>query len=206
MVPGATLAAALLNRVAATRHDEKINPIVQMNVRPRAAYHRSRSSMRARGTRSGAQWPQAQGARVSKEASFEILLIDDDEASREAVVRGMRANGIHLKVVHATSGREALNLLRGKDPQRHIAAPLLILLDLNMPEMNGFEFLEELRGDEQLTRHVVFAVTTSERTEDFKAAYGFHIAGYVVKTIANRWHSRLALLLKAYQEGVRLPV
>jgi CheY-like chemotaxis protein len=139
------------------------------------------------------------------EGNYEILLIDDDDVSCEAVVRGMRANGIHLPVIHATNGREALDVLRGRDPQRHIAAPLLILLDLNMPEMNGFEFLEELRADAELTRHVVFAVTTSERTEDFRAAYGFHIAGYVVKTIANRWHSRLALLLKSYQEGVRLP-
>lgn len=139
------------------------------------------------------------------EGDFQILLVDDDDVSSEAMVRGMRANGIDLPVIQTSNGREALQVLRGEDPARRIDSPLLILLDLNMPEMNGFEFLEALRADGSLTRHVVFAVTTSERPADHRAAYAFHVAGYVVKTVANRWHARLAMLLKSYQEGVRLP-
>jgi CheY-like chemotaxis protein len=139
------------------------------------------------------------------EPEYEILIIDDDDVACEAVVRGLRANGIGLPVYLATDGRDALQVLRGEDPERRITAPLLILLDLNMPEMNGFEFLRELRGDENLTRHVVFAVTTSESRQDHRAAYRYHVAGYVVKTAADRWHSRLAMLLKSYREGVRLP-
>jgi len=142
---------------------------------------------------------------MTPETDYEILLVDDDDVSCEAVVRGMRANGIGLPVTVASDGRDALNVLRGRDPHRQIHSPLLILLDLNMPEMNGFEFLQELRGDESLTRHVVFAVTTSERQQDHRAAYRYHVAGYIVKTAADRWHSRLALLLKSYREGVRLP-
>jgi CheY-like chemotaxis protein len=140
-----------------------------------------------------------------QEGRYQILLVDDDDVSSESVVRGMRANGIDLPVIQATNGRDALSVLRGEDPGRSIESPLLILLDLNMPEMNGFEFLQELRADQRLDRHVVFAVTTSERAEDHRAAYRFHIAGYVVKTVANRWHAKLAMLLKSYQEGVRLP-
>ena len=136
---------------------------------------------------------------------YEVLIVDDDDVACEGIVRGMRANGIELPVTMATDGRDALNVLRGNDPERLIHSPLLILLDLNMPEMNGFEFLRELRGDPKLTRHVVFAVTTSESAQDHLYAYQHHVAGYVVKTAANRWHSRLAMLLKAYREGVRLP-
>jgi CheY-like chemotaxis protein len=136
---------------------------------------------------------------------YEVLIVDDDDVAREGIMRGMRANDIDLRVTIATDGRDALAVLRGKDPERIIHSPLMILLDLNMPEMNGFEFLRELRGDPSLTRHVVFAVTTSESTQDHRYAYQHHVAGYVVKTAADRWHSHLARLLKAYREGVRLP-
>lgn len=136
---------------------------------------------------------------------YEVLIVDDDDVACESIVRGMRANGIELPVTIATHGRDALTVLRGKDPERTIHSPLLILLDLNMPEMNGLEFLRELRGDPRLTHYVVFAVTTSESMQDHRYAYQHHVAGYVVKTAAGRWHSRLAMLLKAYREGVRLP-
>ena len=136
---------------------------------------------------------------------YAVLIVDDDDVACEGIMRGMRANGIDLPTIIATDGRDALTVLRGKDPERMVQSPLLILLDLNMPEMNGFEFLRELRGDPKLTRHVVFAVTTSESVQDHRYAYQHHVAGYVVKTAADRWHSRLAMLLKAYREGVRLP-
>jgi CheY-like chemotaxis protein len=136
---------------------------------------------------------------------YKVLIVDDDDVACEGMMRGMRANGIDLPVTIATDGRDALNVLRGGDPERKVDSPLLILLDLNMPEMNGFEFLRELRGDPKLTRHVVFAVTTSESMQDHRYAYQHHVAGYVVKTAEDRWHSRLAMLLKAYREGVRLP-
>jgi CheY-like chemotaxis protein len=139
------------------------------------------------------------------EFDYEVLIVDDDDVARESITRGMRANGIDLPVTLATDGVDALAVLRGKDPERPIRSPLLILLDLNMPEMNGFEFLRELRADPRLTRHVVFAVTTSESRQDHFFAYQHHVAGYIVKTAADRWHSRLAMLLKSYREGVRLP-
>ena len=142
---------------------------------------------------------------INDEYDYEILIVDDDDVACEGIMRGMRANGIDLPVTIATDGLDALAVLRGKDPTRIIRSPLMILLDLNMPEMNGFEFLRELRGDPRLTRHVVFAVTTSESRQDHHYAYQHHVAGYVVKTAADRWHSRLAMLLKAYREGVRLP-
>jgi CheY-like chemotaxis protein len=140
-----------------------------------------------------------------RDFDYEVLIVDDDDVACEGIMRGMRANGVELPVTIATNGRDALAILRGKDPARAIRSPLLILLDLNMPEMNGFEFLRELRGDPALTRHVVFAVTTSESMQDHRYAYQHHVAGYVVKTVADRWHSRLAMLLKAYRDGVRLP-
>lgn len=138
-------------------------------------------------------------------SEFQVLLVDDDDVAIESVVRGLKANGVDLPVVSATDGRDALNVLRGDDPTRPIQPPLLILLDLNMPEMNGFEFLDELRSDSELSHHVVFAVTTSESARDHREAYRYHVAGYVVKTAADRWHSRLAQLLRSYRDGVRLP-
>ena len=66
--------------------------------------------------------------------------------------------------------------------------PLLILLDLNMPLMNGIQFLEQLRSDESLKDSIVFVLTTSNDERDKMAAYEYNVAGYLVK-------SRVAVLI-----------
>ena len=84
--------------------------------------------------------------------------------------------------------------------------PDLILLDLNMPRMNGLEMLAELRNDPVLSSAVVFVLTTSKADEDIVVAYQQHVAGYIVKSQVGDGFLRIMGMLDHYWRVVELPV
>ena len=139
------------------------------------------------------------------QSELNVLLIEDDDVAAEAVVRGIRKHGLNIAVVIAENGLEALDVLRNKHPERKLAKPYVILLDLNMPRMNGFEFLTELRGDPILSESVVFVLTTSDNDIDKSRAYQEHVAGYMVKSSIGPQFSKLVQLLEDYRDAVELP-
>jgi CheY-like chemotaxis protein len=132
---------------------------------------------------------------------FSVLLVDDDDVAAEAVVRGLRKHSMHCPIVIAEDGRIALQILRGTHA-RSIAKPYIILLDLNMPRMNGLEFLRELRLDAALKGTVVFVLTTSGAEADRARAYDQNIAGYMVKSAVGPQFSGLARFLTEYRSTV----
>ena len=134
-----------------------------------------------------------------------ILLIEDDDVAAESVQRSLLKAGCNFPVVWAEDGNVGLQVLRGTDAQRHCSSPRLILLDLNMPRLNGFEFLQQLRDDPKLSNEVVFVLTTSDSDVDRFRAYQNHIAGYMVKSAVGPQFAKLSLLLGAYSEAVSLP-
>jgi CheY-like chemotaxis protein len=136
---------------------------------------------------------------------FSLLLVEDDDVAAEAVMRGLQKHALHCPVIPAEDGRAALQILRGKCSRRRIAKPYLVLLDLNMPRMNGFEFLQELRADEDLRNTVVFVLTTSGAETDRARAYRENIAGYMVKSAIGPQFSGLARFLTEYRWAVQLP-
>ena len=83
--------------------------------------------------------------------------------------------------------------------------PYLILLDLNMPRMNGVEFLQALRQDEDLKQSIVFVITTSNRDEDVVAAYNEQIAGYILKSRVGEDFVNLITMLDMYWRIVEFP-
>ena len=139
------------------------------------------------------------------EPTLNVLLVEDDDVAAESVVRSLRRGGTAFPVVWAEDGLVALAALRGEDAQRRVPRPRVTLLDLNMPRMNGFEFLQHLRSDPRLSDEVVFVLTTSDADSDRTRAYRAHIAGYMVKHVVGPRFSRLALLLADYSAAVRLP-
>ena len=139
------------------------------------------------------------------EAKLSILLVEDDDVAAESVARSLRKNGVEYSITLAEDGLVALDILRGKHPGRRIAKPFIVLLDLNMPRMNGFEFLQELRADNELREAVVFVLTTSSSDEDRTRAYQENIAGYMVKAAVGPQFSKLAKLLDTYLAAVKLP-
>jgi CheY-like chemotaxis protein len=110
--------------------------------------------------------------------SFTFLLIDDDEIERLKFARVLDKNGYSHKVVEAKNGEEALDILVQKNQQ-----PDIIFLDLNMPKMNGIEFLKHLKSDPILQYIPVIILSTSNNHRDVKQAYEIGIAGYIVKPL-----------------------
>ena len=82
---------------------------------------------------------------------------------------------------------------------------MIVLLDLNMPGMDGFQFLEAVRSDDELKRTVVFVLTTSSRDQDRYRAYNEHVAGYMVKSAVGPQFSLLAEFMTKYARSQRLP-
>ncbi len=137
--------------------------------------------------------------------AMSILLVEDDDVAAEAVVRSLRKYAVNSPIVHAQDGQEALDILRDQHPEHKIAKPYLVLLDLNMPRMDGFEFMQEVRADNRLSESVIFVLTTSDNELDRSRAYRENIAGYMIKSAVGPQFSKLASLLENYREAVKLP-
>ncbi len=113
-----------------------------------------------------------------------ILLVEDDEVDVMNVQRAFKKNNILNPLTIAYNGVDALDKLRGtNNAQKITPVPRIILLDINMPKMNGLEFLKELRKDPVLHNISVFVMTTSNDDKDRFEAYNYNVAGYVIKPI-----------------------
>lgn len=139
------------------------------------------------------------------EKTVTFLLVEDDEVDVKVIERTLRALQICNPLLVARDGREALEHLRGENGREKLASPFLILLDLNMPRMNGLEFLAELRSDPELNRSVVFVFTTSEDERDRLSAYEKHVAGYIVKSNAADSFMDAMKLIDHYCRVIALP-
>jgi len=111
-----------------------------------------------------------------------IVLVEDDDIDAEVVKRNLAKAKIINPLVRATDGVDALELLRGQGGRDRIKPPYLLLVDIQMPRMDGIALIREIRADPLLTRTVIFVLTTSDDDRDKMAAYDQHIAGYVLKS------------------------
>lgn len=122
-----------------------------------------------------------------------------------SIRRAMSKLGIDNPVRVARDGIEALEILRGENGHEPIASPFVILLDINMPRMNGHEFLDVVRNDLELRPVVVFMLTTSDAPGDVMRAYGRNVAGYIVKEDPYETIRRTFAMLGEYSRLVVLP-
>lgn len=129
-----------------------------------------------------------------------VLVVDDDEVDVMGVKRAFRGVKTSGPILVANNGREALDKLRGGA----VAKPYIILLDLNMPRMNGFEFLSEVRNDEELKDSIIFVLTTSNDVNDKRRAYDHNIAGYIVKSGSGDSFLNTANLFDQYAKTVKM--
>jgi CheY-like chemotaxis protein len=120
---------------------------------------------------------------MSPLSSPSILLVEDDQMDVMNVQRELRKQNITVPLIHARNGREALNLLRGENGETKIERPSLVMLDLNMPRLNGLELLKILRADPELSDLSVFIMTTSDLDIDRSGAAGLGVSGYIIKPL-----------------------
>jgi CheY-like chemotaxis protein len=131
-----------------------------------------------------------------------ILLVDDDQVDVMNVQRAFKKNNITNPVWVSSNGLEALEMLRsGTVPKTQ----RLVLLDLNMPKMNGIEFLRELRADPALANTSVVVLTTSKDEGDKVDAYNLNVAGYLLKPVEFIDFVGLMATLNKYWTLVELP-
>jgi len=115
-------------------------------------------------------------------SNMRILLVEDDAVDVMTVRRAFKDLRITNPLDTAEDGEAALTFLQGETKQE----PGLILLDLNMPRMNGIELLQELKQDARLRRIPVVVLTTSRQEEDRAASFDLSVAGYMIKPVDYR--------------------
>lgn len=141
---------------------------------------------------------------MAHKSPLRILHVEDDDIDLEALARSLRKRAIDHEIVVARDGLEALRVLR-EDEESPLKRPFIVLLDLNMPRMNGHEFLRELRSDPDLRTTVVFILTTSLAEKDILEAHDFNVAGYISKENAGRQFMDLVEQLEGYWRLTQLP-
>jgi CheY-like chemotaxis protein len=106
-----------------------------------------------------------------------ILLVEDDNVDAITVRRALKDLNVPNGIVHQLDGEDALKYLRSNNKR-----PCVILLDLNMPRMNGINFLKIIKNDDELKQIPVIVITTSKDERDKMDSFGFSVAGYIIKS------------------------
>ena len=114
-----------------------------------------------------------------------ILLVEDDPKDAELTLIALTENGLVNEVVVARDGVDALDYMyhRGKFSGREEGNPVVILLDLKMPRMNGIQVLKQLKQDEQMRATPIVVLTSSHESSDLEACYALGVNAYVVKPV-----------------------
>ena len=131
------------------------------------------------------------------EQSINILLVEDDAVDVMTVQRAFKKSKVSNPLHIAGNGLEALELLRSSENPFQ-GSRCLILLDLNMPKMNGIEFLKELWQDPIFHKIPVIVLTTSDQERDRVEAYNLHVAGYIVKPVTFAKFVEVVTILNHY--------
>ena len=108
-----------------------------------------------------------------------ILLVEDDRVDQITVKRALKDINVTNLLVVVNNGEEALEFLKDEKNEK----PGIILLDLNMPKMNGLEFLKVAKQDNSLKRIPVVVLTTSKQDQDKIESFNLGVAGYMVKPV-----------------------
>ena len=133
--------------------------------------------------------------------SMPILLVEDDDVDAMTTQRALDKVKVTNALIHKIDGEEGLEYLRNGGNQK----PCVILLDLNMPRMNGFEFLKIAKADAMLRKIPVVVLTTSDSDEGIVESYDLGVAGYIVKPVSYQQFAEAVKTIDMYWTLSKLP-
>ncbi|GIE28682.1 two-component system response regulator [Actinoplanes italicus] len=116
-------------------------------------------------------------------AVLQVLLVEDDLGDVALIENAFAEQDVPTVLHHVADGAEALAFLQHQPPYTEVPRPDLILLDLNMPRLDGRQVLATIKADEQLKAIPVVVFTTSSTPADVLASYGAHANAYVTKPL-----------------------
>lgn len=115
--------------------------------------------------------------------AVDILLLEDEPADTYLVKMALKEGNVLVNLHHVVDGQEGLNFLRKMDKYAFAPRPDLILLDLNMPCMNGYEFLKVIKSNPMFSDIPVVVLTTSNVEHDVVRSYESGVASYITKPV-----------------------
>lgn len=131
-----------------------------------------------------------------------LLLVEDEQADAELFQELLAEVASQTTVIHVENGQQALEYLQqlgdGAASNAPHLRPNLIVLDLNMPVMNGHDFLEHAKKDERLSDIPVLVLSTSNHADDVQRAYQGHASGYLVKPTSFQEYTEMLRLMTSY--------
>ncbi len=130
-------------------------------------------------------------------APIKILLVEDNPHDVEITVRALKKGQIKNELVVAKDGQEALDILFSNENGDKFA-PGLILLDLNLPKVNGHEVLKELKADPELRRVPVIVLTASTQEEDIVRSYDLGVNTFISKPVEFEEFIRVVTMIEQY--------
>jgi CheY-like chemotaxis protein len=138
--------------------------------------------------------------------AIEILLLEDEVADAYLVKIALKENKILARLHHVVDGYEGLGFLQQKGNYRNVPRPDLILLDLNMPRMNGYEFLAAVKNDERFKGIPIVVLSTSDVESDVLSSYQLGAASYITKPIGiEQFIAVINKISEYWMTVVRLP-
>ena len=116
---------------------------------------------------------------------FLILMAEDDEGHANLIQRNLKRAGVKNEIFHVKDGQEALDFIHRRGPfaEQPLRGPLLVLLDINMPKIDGVEVLRQLKGDAVTARIPVIVLTTTDDPREVARCYGLNCSVYITKPV-----------------------
>lgn len=115
--------------------------------------------------------------------AVDVLLVEDNPGDVRLTREALKEGKINVNLRVANDGLEAMKMLRQEGEYANLALPDIVLLDLNMPKMDGREVLRLIKSDDNLKRLPVVVLTTSAAEKDILQAYGLHANCYITKPV-----------------------
>jgi CheY-like chemotaxis protein len=114
-----------------------------------------------------------------------IIMIEDDEGHARLIEKNIRRAGVNNEIIPFTNGTDALNHLLGPDRSGNVSSgrQLLVLLDLNLPDMTGIDILEKLKSNQHTKRSPVVVLTTTDDSREIQRCYDLGANVYITKPV-----------------------